>query len=205
MTQPRTVVFVLLLLSSPALAQRAAHLLPRTALAAFTGDSGSSALASPPLPQENQGLPAWAYEAGVGAVSTLVAVPASFALASWLGSLSSNLILAALPALVVFAALPPLVVAFAELSMMHWLEPGMGRLWPAVGFAYVAHVALMVGAILLGVSPANLLSVALLTIAEAIVLPAVLTPTLRIPETRMIADATNGRLAPAAAVATVTF
>jgi hypothetical protein len=120
---------------------------------------------------------AWELAAGAGAA--VVAVPATLALSAWVGSLSSDLLLSAGPALVLLVALPPLAVVGVERWVGEALVPGSARLQPAVWAALGVHVLAVVGAVLLGTSVRDLGDAALFTLVEALVLPAAVTLTMR--------------------------
>ncbi|XXF77992.1 hypothetical protein P2318_33840 [Myxococcaceae bacterium GXIMD 01537] len=119
-----------------------------------------------------------ALEFAVGAGAAVVAVPVAMLAGAGLGSLSSNLVLAAAPALLLFAALPPLAVAGLESWFGNRLAPGRGSFRPAVWVALAVHVLATGAAIALGASARNWRDVALLTLGEAIALPAAVTLTM---------------------------
>lgn len=135
-------------------------------------DTTTSAPASP--------LRALALEWAVGAGAAVVVVPATLALSTWVGSLSSNLVVAAAPALVLLVALPPLAVAGAEVLLGRALGLGTPRLQPAVWVALGVHVLAVVGAVLLGASTHDLGDAALFTLVEALLLPTAVTLTLHV-------------------------
>lgn len=107
---------------------------------------------------------------GAGFGAGVVSVPASLALSMWVGSLSSNLLLAALPAVAIFVALPALAVTFAEWAVGNRLSEGSARLSPAVWAAVGVQVLVMAGAMLMGVHGQNLVDVGLLTLVDAALL-----------------------------------
>lgn len=106
-----------------------------------------------------------------GAAATVVSVPAGLLLGSYLGTLSNNLIVAALPSLVLLAVLPPLAVVLAERWMGNWLSPGTTRVMPAMLVGLGVQILAIVAGVMTGVSIMNLGTIALFTLAEAIVLP----------------------------------
>ena len=120
-----------------------------------------------------------ALELGTGAGAALVAVPATLALSAWVGSLSSNLVLAAAPAIVLLLALPPLAVTGAQWLVGNALQPGSVRFQPAVWVALGVHVLAVTGAVLLGATVDDLGDAALFTLVEALLLPTAVTLTLR--------------------------
>jgi hypothetical protein len=120
-----------------------------------------------------------ALELGTGAGAAVVAVPATLALSAWVGSLSSNLVLAAAPAMVLLLALPPLAVTGAQWLVGNALQPGSVRFQPAVWVALGVHVLAVTGAVLLGATVDDLGDAALFTLVEALVLPTAVTLTLR--------------------------
>lgn len=121
-----------------------------------------------------------ALEFAVGAGAAVVAVPVALLAGAGVGSLSSNLVLAAAPALLLFLALPPLAVAGLEAWLGNRLSPGRGLFRPAVWVALAVHALALGGAIALGASAYNWRDVALLTLAEAVALPAAVTLTMHL-------------------------
>lgn len=119
------------------------------------------------------GLMSYELLAGVGAA--LLLTPASLALGSWLGSLSSDLVMAALPALLTVALVPPLGVTLVEWLVGERTQSGGIRIQPAVWIAGAAQVLLMVGAIAAGLSTGELLEASLFTLVDALILPATVT------------------------------
>jgi hypothetical protein len=120
-----------------------------------------------------------ALELATGAGAAVVAVPATLALSAWVGSLSSNLVLAAAPAMVLLLALPPLAVAGAQWLVGNALHAGSARFQPAVWVALGVHVLAVTGAVLLGATVDRLGDAALFTLVEALVLPTAVTLTMR--------------------------
>lgn len=121
-----------------------------------------------------------AMEFAVGAGAAVVSVPVALLAGAGLGSLSSNLVLAAAPALLLFLALPPLAVAGLEAWLGNRLSPGRGLFRPAIWVALAVHALVMGAAIGLGASAFNLGDVVLLTLAEAVALPAAVTLTMHL-------------------------
>jgi len=121
-----------------------------------------------------------AMEFAVGAGAAVVSVPVALLAGAGVGSLSSNLVLAAAPALLLFLALPPLAVAGLETWLGNRLSPGRGLFRPAIWVALAVHALAMGGAIALGASAYNWGDVALLTLAEAVALPAAVTLTMHL-------------------------
>ena len=110
--------------------------------------------------------------AGFGAA--VVSVPLALLLASALGSVPSDIILAAVPSLLLFLAIPPLAVVTAE-----WFvgrsNPDLSHPRPAIWWALGTHVLVTTVAALLGMWSRNYTRAAIFTLAEAIALPAVTT------------------------------
>lgn len=125
-----------------------------------------------------------AVELGAGAGAAVIAVPATLWVASWLGTLSPNLVLAALPSLLLLAAIPPLAVTWAIWFASGAFTARPGRFSPAIWATAGAHVLLVVGAALLGVAAHELGDAALFTLAEAIALPTVAAGTMRLSAPR---------------------
>jgi hypothetical protein len=105
-------------------------------------------------------------EFSTGALVGLVVVPATLALGTLLGSLPSNLIVAALPPVLLLAALPPLAISSSQGLIANWFLPGSASWHPAVWAALAAHVAVMVPAVLLGVSTHNLAAVTVFALVD---------------------------------------
>ncbi|HEX8820354.1 MAG TPA: hypothetical protein VF794_10545 [Archangium sp.] len=120
-----------------------------------------------------------ALELATGAGAAVVAVPATLALSAWVGSLSSNLVLAGAPAVVLLLALPPLAVTGAQWLVGNLLQPGSVRFQPAVWVALGVHVLAVTGAVLLGATVDRLGDAALFTLVEALVLPTAVALTMR--------------------------
>lgn len=134
-----------------------------------------------------------ALQFGTGAAAALVSAPAALGGAIWLGSLSSNLILAALPAFALFVALPPIAVTSAAWWMGERLNPGASRFSPAIWVGVGAQVAVLAGAILLGVHGHNLMDVALLTVVEALVLPGAVVGTMTLSAPKALPPSASAR------------
>ncbi|PTL79504.1 hypothetical protein [Vitiosangium sp. GDMCC 1.1324] len=134
----------------------------------------------PPAAMQTDNPMRWmALELATGAGAAVVAVPATLALSAWVGTLSSDLVLAAVPAVVLLAALPPLAVAGAQWLVGNRLQPGSARFQPAVWVALGVHVLAVTGAVLLGATVDDLGDAALFTLVEALVLPTAVTLTMR--------------------------
>lgn len=104
------------------------------------------------------------------------AVPLSLLAGSWVGTLSSNVVLAALPALLIVLLLPPLGVVGAQAWLGRRLEPARSPRWRrTVGMAIGVQVLVVVGAVGAGASARRLGDAALLTLMEAVVLATVVT------------------------------
>ncbi len=104
----------------------------------------------------------------VGACVAVVMVPLSLLAGVWVGTLSSNIVLAALPALLIVAVVPPVGVAWVD-GRLKPRRVGGGR---ALALALGAQGGLLVGAIGAGASAHRLGDAVLLTLVEAIILPA---------------------------------
>lgn len=120
-----------------------------------------------------------ALEWGTGVGAAVVAVPATLALSAWVGTLSSNLVLAAAPSMLLLLALPPLAVTGAQWLVGNLLEPGSVRLQPALWVALGVHVLAVAGAVFLGATVDTFGDAALFTLVEALALPTAVTLTLR--------------------------
>lgn len=130
-------------------------------------------------------LPGAAIELGAGAAAALVSVPLTLLAGAWVGSLSANLLLAAIPSVILLAALPPLAVTAAVYFASAWWGGRPGRFSPAIWTTLAAHVLLVAGGVFLGASAQDLPSAALFTVAEALVLPAVAVGTMRLGSPRL--------------------
>ena len=110
-----------------------------------------------------------------GAGAAVVAVPLALAIGMWVGTRSSNAVLAVVPGLLVVLVLPALGVVSAEA----WLSRRVGlerpRMGAAVGAALGVQVLTLVGAVWAGASAHRLGDTVLLTLVEALVLPLVVT------------------------------
>jgi len=122
-------------------------------------------------------------ELTAGVTAAAIAVPATLALAGWLGSVSSNLVLAALPALLVTALLPPAAVVAAEWGMAQWLAPDRETPWWALGAVALTQVGLVTCGVLAGVSVRQLPAAVVFGAIEVAVLPAMATAILRATRT----------------------
>lgn len=120
------------------------------------------------------------WELAAGAGTAAVVVPVALLAGAGVGSLSSNLVLAAAPALLLFAALPPLAVAGVEAWLGNRLSSGRGRLRPALWVALAVHALATGTAIALGASAYDWRDVALLTLGEAVALPVAVTLTMHL-------------------------
>jgi hypothetical protein len=101
------------------------------------------------------------------------AVPLALGLGRWLGTSSSNTVLAAVPALLVVLLLPPLAVVGAELGWSHRVKTHRLRTGAAVAGTLGVHLLMVVGAVAAGVSAHRYGDAVLLTLMEALVLPLV--------------------------------
>jgi len=146
-----------------------ALLLALAALPAPAAESSAAVAAAP------HGLHLLGVELGAGAGAALVTVPASLALGSWLGTLSNDLVSAALPGLAILAFVPPVAVVLSALFAAEALGATGLRAWPALWATLGVHLAVLVAAVLLGASARNLGDAALLTAAEMALLPATAT------------------------------
>jgi uncharacterized membrane protein len=120
-----------------------------------------------------------ALELATGAGAAVVAVPATLALSAWVGSLSSNLVLAAAPAMVLLLALPPLAVTGVQWLVGNALHPGSVRFQPAVWVALGVHVLVLASAVVLGATVNDWRDGALISLAETLLLPTAVTLTMR--------------------------
>lgn len=145
-----------------------------------------AATAAPPAP------PALAFQLGAGAGAAVVSVPVALLVAAGIGTLSNNLVLAALPSLVLLAAIPPIAVTWAVwlVGRLSGLEEQRTILAAAV--TALVHIGCLVAGGYLGVSVGVPSRVVAFTLAEAALLPAAATLILRL-----------GASAPAAAGQTV--
>jgi hypothetical protein len=180
----------LLLEPAPVLhpALHAGTLLPRAPFASASASLAATSLAPALLqgalaqaPGAAEGGVSWGLlgaEAGAGAGAALLATPVALWGAAGLGTLSNNLVLAAVPAVLLLAALPPLAVTLVELLVGNALAPGLARFQPAFWVALGTHVLAIAGGIALGLSVQRFGDVALFTLAEAVLLPVATTLTL---------------------------
>jgi CubicO group peptidase (beta-lactamase class C family) len=112
----------------------------------------------------------------VSVAAAIGIVPLSLLAGSWVGTLSSNVVLAALPALLIVLVLPPVGVVGAQAWLGRRLDPAARMRWGrTVGLAIGVQVLVVVGAVWAGASARRLGDAALLTLVEAVVLAAVVT------------------------------
>lgn len=171
----------LLLFASSALAASPPSLLDLTSSTRLRLADAPATTAGAPAPF----LPGAAIEFGAGAAAALVSVPLTLLAGAWVGSLSANLLLAALPGVLLLAAIPPLAVTAAVSLASSWWGGRAGRFSPAIWTTLAAHVLMVAGGVLLGVSAHDVGSAALFTLAEALVLPAVAVGTMRLSSPRL--------------------
>jgi hypothetical protein len=110
----------------------------------------------------------------VGAATAVVAVPLALVIGMWVGTRSSNTLLAVVPALLVVLLLPPLAVVAAESGWSRRVGSKL-RMGVAVGAALGVQVLTLAAAIGVGVSAPRYGDAVLLTMVEALVLPLVVT------------------------------
>ncbi len=132
-------------------------------------------------------LAATEYLVGLGAAA--VTVPLSLALGTYLGSLSNNLVGAALPSLLIFTLVPSFVVTGAEVVAGNMLIPGVASMHPAIWPALATSIASIAAGAVSGVSVRNALSFSLFSLAVSAVLPAGVTLVLHATRPRWVLDA----------------
>ena len=110
----------------------------------------------------------------IGAATTVVAVPLALELGMWVGTRSSNVLRAVVPALLVVLLVPPLAVVVAE-SVWGRRVGAKLRTGVALGAALGAQLLTLGAAIGAGVSAPRYGDAVLLTLVEALVLPLVVT------------------------------
>lgn len=179
----RTALFMVLL-ASPAWAFTSSARL-------LTADDGAVLAAPEQQPQSTpeasavnltpRGAPLhWAAQFGIGAGAAVVSVPLSLYLGQWLGSLSNNLIGAAVPTLLVIGLLPPALVTLATWIAGNWNQSGTYRWWPAFIATTLINAGMLVAAGYLGVSVGVLAKVIVYTLIQAVVLPGTATAVMRV-------------------------
>ncbi|MBX7115934.1 MAG: hypothetical protein K1X64_16515 [Myxococcaceae bacterium] len=122
----------------------------------------------------------WVTQFGMGAAAAVVGVPLSLYLGQWLGSLSNNLIGAAVPTLLVIGLLPPALVTLATWFAGNWNQSGTYRWWPAFIATTLVNAGMLVAAGYLGVSVGVLARVIVYTLIQAVVLPGTATAVMRV-------------------------
>jgi len=167
---------VVLLIALPERALARASLLPNPEVL----DSGAAAStpAALSLTKAPRAPPRVTAQLLTGVGATVVSVPAGLMIGSWIGGLSNNLAIAAVPSLLFFLLLPPLAVTWTEWLTGNLIEPGSVTAQPAFWVALGAHLLASVGGIAFGVWSFNFGSLAVLTLIEALVLPAAVTLTM---------------------------
>nr|WP_224372490.1 serine hydrolase [Hyalangium versicolor] len=133
------------------------------------GAPSGSAEARPPRSSSR-----WA----ASAAAALIFVPLSMWVGAWVGTLGSNTVLVAPPALLLFLVLPPLAVVAAS-TWNRGSGSGRSRWGSALGLGIGLQVLVLVGAIGMGASARRLGDVALLTGMEVVLLPAVVVARMR--------------------------
>ncbi len=113
----------------------------------------------------------WGYQYAAGAAVTVIAVPTSIYLATWLGSLSNNLYAAAVPVLLCIGLIPPLAVTAVTVLVGNWRTNGRYRAWPAFLATMVINGASLAIAASLGLSELIVGRVILYTLAQAVLQP----------------------------------
>ncbi len=113
-----------------------------------------------------------------GAVTTAVTVPGGLLLGAWLGTLSNNLVWAAVPAVLSFTVLTGVGVTLVEWAVGNWRSPDSARVRPALWVALGAQLVAVVLALATGVDVYNVSSTVVFTIVEALALPAAVTATM---------------------------
>lgn len=88
--------------------------------------------------------PKWWLQGGVAFGAGVVSVPVSLWLAGVVGSLSNNLVAAALPALLVMGLIPPLAVTLAIHLIGDAFQPGQQRWWPTALTTLAIHALVLV-------------------------------------------------------------
>ncbi|WP_263436628.1 serine hydrolase domain-containing protein [Stigmatella hybrida] len=121
----------------------------------------------------------WALPFGVGVATALVMVPLALWAGMRLGTLSSNTVRAAVPALLLVGVVPPLAVVGMEAWVIRRMGAAPGRTGLAVALALGTQVLVLAGAIGLHASARRPGDAALLTGVLAVVLPLGVTGALR--------------------------
>ena len=162
-------LLLLILLAAP-LTLATPRLFPQPSLLSLAGPDLKAGVDSAPRPR---------LLLATGAAAALFVTPAALMLGGWAGTWSNNLLGALLPALLIALLLPPLAVVFSEWTLANRGAPGTFRWVPALAVALVTQLALIGGAVLLGVSGVSAAGIALFTLADVVALPTVTTAMLR--------------------------
>jgi CubicO group peptidase (beta-lactamase class C family) len=112
----------------------------------------------------------------VSVAAAIGGVPLSLLAGNWVGTLSSNVVLAALPALIIVLVLPPVGVVAAQAWLGRRVDPAGRMRWGRMaGLAIGVQLLVVVGAVWAGASARKLGDAVLLTLVEAVVLATVVT------------------------------
>lgn len=118
-----------------------------------------------------------------GATAGFIVVPPMLLLGQKLGTLSSNLVAAALPPILLMAVVPPLAVTGAEFLVGRKLAPGT-RFHPAIWGAVGMNVLVVVIGSLTGAWAGDGLSLGLFTLGEALLMPVAVTAIMQVTRRR---------------------
>lgn len=146
----------------------------------MTSANDSTALTTP---KAWSGPALFGAQFGAGAAAAVVSVPLTLWGASSVGSLSNNLLGAALPSLVMLLVLPPLAVTVTEFFVGQALGVNP-KLWAAFFVTMGTQLVAIAGGVLLGMWAGNPTHVALFTAGEAILLPTAATLMLGLSQQR---------------------
>jgi hypothetical protein len=128
-----------------------------------------------------------------GGVAAAITVPLTLALGTWLGSLSNDLVGAALPPLLLFTIVPAFAVTGAEVVAGNMLVPGVASIHPAIWPALATTIVSIAIGSVAGVSLRNAASFSVFSLVVSLVLPAGVTAVLhaRRPRWAVAAQANN--------------
>ena len=128
-------------------------------------------LAEPQLAAEVSKPVGWDVQYSAGSLAALVAVPASLYLGQFFGTLSIDLIWAAIPTLLSIGLIPPIAVTAATVIVGNWNDPGRYRWWPALLVTTVINGASLAIGAPLGLSAGVFGRVLVYTLVQAVLQP----------------------------------
>jgi hypothetical protein len=173
------------------------------------GGADAAPTAASALSKSTGTTAAWGWQFAAGTAVGILAVPGSLYLAEAFGSLSNNLIGAAIPALLCMGLIPPLLITLATVLVGNWTAPGTYKFWPAFLANLVINGASLAIGAALGLTVGVFGKVLLYTLVQAVLQSGVSTGLERLwPNEKPTVIANHDAIAPTTFVApagTVSF